>query len=63
MVCKLCPARRHCWDKGNCEDCDFGKAYIGLDKKVKQLKAKNKKLQVENEELKKRIDYLLSPEF
>lgn len=63
MVCKLCPTRKHCWDKGSCETCDFGKAFINLDKKIKQLKEKNEKLHFENEELQKRIDNLLSPEF
>lgn len=63
MVCKLCPTRKHCWDKGSCENCDFGKAFINLDKKIKQLKDKNEKLHFENEELQKRIDNLLFPEF
>lgn len=63
MVCKLCPTRKHCWDKGSCENCDFGKAFINLDKKIKQLKEKNEKLHFENEELQKRIDNLLFPEF
>lgn len=63
MVCKLCPTRKHCWDKGCCENCDFGKAFTNLDKKIKRLKEKNEKLHFENEELQKRIDNLLFPEF
>ncbi len=63
MVCKLCPTRKHCWDKGSCESCDFGKAFEGLNAKNKILKAKNEKLQSENEELKKRIETLLHPNF
>lgn len=63
MVCKLCPTRKYCWDKGNCEDCDFGKAFEGLNKKAKKLKAKNEQLQSENKELKERIDTLLNPNF
>ena len=63
MVCKLCPTRKHCWDKGNCESCDFGKAFISLDAKNKKLKAKNEALEVENKELKERINTLLHPNF
>jgi prefoldin subunit 5 len=63
MVCKLCPARRHCFDKGICENCGFGKAFEGLNKKAKNLKAKNEKLSAENEELKERIETLLHPNF
>ena len=44
MTCKLCPARKHCWDKGACENCDFGKAYENLNKKVKRLEAKNQQI-------------------
>ena len=63
MTCKLCPAKKHCWDKGNCEECDFSKAFEGLDKKIKQLKAKNKDLQAQNEILKKRIDIITNHNF
>ena len=41
MVCKLCPSRRHCWDKGSCESCEIGKAFNGLDAKIKKLQKKN----------------------
>jgi hypothetical protein len=63
MVCKLCPARKHCWDKGSCETCEFGKAFINLDKKIKQLKEKNKKLEQEKSEAINRLDTLLDPKF
>lgn len=63
MVCKLCPTRKHCWDKGNCETCDFGKAFEGLNSKNKKLKAKVEALEAENEELKERINTLLNPNF
>lgn len=63
MVCKLCPTRKFCWDKGNCESCDFGKALEGLATKNKRLKAKYEALTKENEELKARIDTLLHPNF
>ncbi len=52
MVCKLCPTRKHCWDKGNCQECDYGKAFEKLNRKIKRLKAKNEALKKENEELK-----------
>jgi hypothetical protein len=63
MVCKLCPTRKHCWDKGSCETCEFGKAFINLDKKIKQLKEKNKKLEQEKSEAINRLDTLLDPKF
>lgn len=63
MVCKRCPTRKHCWDKGNCEDCDFGKAFEGLGAKNKRLKAKNEALEKENKELKERINTLINPNF
>lgn len=63
MVCKICPARRHCWDKGTCENCEFGKALEGLKKKNENLKEKNIALKGENEKLKRRIDALECPDF
>ena len=63
MVCKLCPSRRHCWDKGNCQNCEYGKAVNALDAKNKRLKKKNEELQKENEKLKERIEVLLHPDF
>ena len=48
-VCKLCPARKHCWDKGNCQECDFGKGYFRLGKKIKRLEAKVKEFQVKED--------------
>ena len=44
MICKLCPTRKHCWDKGSCESCDFGKAYYALERKINRLKKKNAEL-------------------
>lgn len=52
MVCKICPARRHCFDKGYCENCEFGKAFEGLKAKNERLKKKNAKLWAENRKLK-----------
>ena len=63
MVCKLCPTRKYCWDKGSCENCDYGKALENLNKKNKRLKAKNEALEAENKELKERIDTILCPDF
>lgn len=63
MTCKVCPVKRHCCDKGNCEGCDLGKAFEGLNKKIERLKAKNEALQSENKELKNRIDILTNPNF
>ena len=63
MVCKLCPTRRHCWDKGNCQNCEYGKAFNGLDAKNKRLKKKNEALEAENKELKERLSTLLNPNF
>ena len=62
-VCKLCPYRKHCWGVGDCGTCDFGKAYNGLDSKIKRLKAKNEALKNENEELKNRIEILENSNF
>ena len=63
MTSKFCPVKRHCFDKGTCETCAIGKAFEGFNKKIKKLKEKNEKLQVENAELKERIDTLLHPNF
>lgn len=63
MVCKICPLRGHCWDKGNCENCDLGKAFEGLKKKNERLKENNLALKNENEKLKRQIDDLLCPDF
>lgn len=59
MVCKQCPARKRCFDKGSCERCAFGQAFEGLYKKLERLKAKNEKLEAE----KKRLETLLYPDF
>lgn len=50
---KNCPYRRHCHDAGACEDCDHGKAYENLNKKIEKLKEKNKNLIEEKEALTK----------
>lgn len=42
MVCKICPARRHCFDKGYCENCEFGKAFEGLKAKNERLKKRTR---------------------
>ena len=42
---KLCPYRNHCHSAGDCENCDFGKAFEALDKKIERLKKKNRKLE------------------
>ena len=63
MTCKLCPLRRHCFDKGSCETCDLGKAFEGYNRKNKKLKAENEKLKEENEKLKDQIDTLRNPNF
>jgi hypothetical protein len=63
MKSKVCPYRRLCCDSGNCETCDFGKAFINLSNKIKSLKAKNKLLQEENEKLKDKLEILTNPNF
>lgn len=63
MVCKICPVKRTCFDKGLCETCDFGKAFDGLVKRTDRLKAKNKLLQEENRELKDRLETITNPDF
>ena len=60
MTCKLCPVRKNCWDRGNCEGCAFAKAFKSLDKKNKKLKTQNEALQIENQELKTKIEALHS---
>lgn len=56
MKSRICPYRRHCHDAGECETCDFHKAFENLNKKIKNLKAKNEKQTEENEKLKKQLD-------
>jgi len=63
MVCKLCPTRKYCWDKGNCEGCAYAKAFENLNAKNKRLNAKNNALEAENKELKDRLDTILNPDF
>ena len=63
MKSRICPYRRHCHDSGSCETCDFGKAFISLTDKLKRLKEKNKALEIENEELREKIEILRNPNF
>lgn len=50
------PCRRNCWDYGDCEYCDIGKAIAGLQKKVDRLKQKNKKLEAELNDIKEQLN-------
>lgn len=52
MKCKLCPYKKFCHSSGDCENCDFGKAFEKLNKKLKNTKAENEKLKAEVERLK-----------
>ena len=68
--CKLCPTRKHCWDAGNCEECDFGKAFYGLQRKIDRLKKKNEELVALNDQLRRdvaelesRINIITNPNF
>lgn len=70
MVCKQCPTRKHCWDKGACEDCDFGKAFYALERKIGRLKKKNAELTDLNNtlrndviELEEKINTIKNPNF
>lgn len=63
MTSKLCPTKKHCFDKGTCETCEFGKVFKRLDAKIKRLEIKNGALRAENKELKKRIENITFPDF
>ena len=63
MKSRVCPYRQHCRDSGDCETCDFGKAFEKQLKKIKSLKEKNRVLRSENEELEKKIEILKNPNF
>jgi cell division protein FtsB len=63
MVCKQCPYKNHCHDKGACETCDFGKKFEKLAKQNKKLKAERDAYKAENEELRKKIEILRHPNF
>lgn len=63
MKCKLCPYKKHCHSAGDCENCDFGKAFDGLQKKITRLKNANGALRAENKDLKNRIDIITNPDF
>ena len=63
MKSRSCPYRRFCHDAGECESCDFEKAFSNLGRKIKKLKEENAKLRDENDELKRTIDMLRDPHF
>ena len=63
MKSRICPYKAHCHDAGDCEDCDHGKTYEGLAKRIKRLKARNEALVQENERLKERLATILHPQF
>ena len=63
MKSKLCPYKRHCHSSGDCENCDFGKAFDGLQGKIDRLKKENMRLEAENQELRDRIDIITNPNF
>ena len=63
MKSRICPCRKLCCSSRDCEICDFGKAFANLSDKIKRLKAKNKALQEENQQLKDRIEILTNPNF
>lgn len=56
MKSRICPARKHCWDRGSCEECGFHKAIENLNTKIKNLKKRNKFLVEENERLNEQIE-------
>lgn len=51
MVCKICPVRKRCLDKGTCEKCDFGKSFCKLKSRIEKLERKNEALEKENKKL------------
>lgn len=61
MKSRTCPYRRHCHNAGDCETCDFGKAFEKLSGKIRRLKEKNRRLTEENALLRGRIDALDDP--
>ena len=61
---KLCPYKRYCQDTCYGErPCDFAKAFDGLQKKIDRLKTENQNLKAENEQMSRRLDTLLNPNF
>ena len=63
MVCKICHVKKTCFDKGLCDTCDFGKAFVSMSNKIKRLTAKNAALQKENREFKDRLETITNPNF
>lgn len=61
---KLCPYKKHCRDECYGENpCSFAKAFDGLQRKIDRLKAENQELKADNENLNKRLDCLMNPDF
>lgn len=44
MKCRTCPTRKHCWDYGDCDSCDYGVYITKLCKKIERLKKENESL-------------------
>ena len=63
MKSKRCPTRKHCFDIGSCENCDFGIILEKDYRKIKRLKAKNEQLEAENAALKAQVETLKHPNF
>ena len=63
MKSKRCPTRKHCFDVGICETCDFGIILEKDYRKIKRLKAKNEQLEAENAALKAQVETLKHPNF
>lgn len=58
MKIKRCPDHPYCQEyaEGMCDECPIGEILQKDDRKIKNLKAKNKKLQEKNEALKAQIE-------
>lgn len=63
MVCKICPVRKSCLDKGTCENCDFGKAFCKLKRKIEKLERENEALKKENKNLLDELEAFEIPGF
>ena len=49
MKCKTCPTRKHCWDYGDCDSCDYGVYITKLCRKIERLKKENARLKEKTE--------------
>jgi hypothetical protein len=49
MKVKKCPARKNCFDykDNNCDNCDFGKEFAKLHKRIDRLKKQNETLTIQ----------------